>query len=176
MSRKVSIDKNRALKARNQKLTEELNDLKKMQFHVREERLEVSLSQHAHNHTHSVTVSDLPPPEVFDRYPEELKALILKRIETDMENDKALVALEKEEQVIRKLESSGEFTLKSRGQIFAFSSLILLLGAAIYFGTIGAFKIAGSIVAVTIIGSITAFTGFGSSGNKKSESEENTKK
>jgi hypothetical protein len=28
MSRKVSIDKNRALKARNQKLTEELNNFK----------------------------------------------------------------------------------------------------------------------------------------------------
>ncbi len=152
--------KNRALKKRNQQLIAENNELKKMQFHVREEKLELSLSQHDHSHTHNVTISDIPSPEILAKYPQKLQDLIVKRIETDIDNDKAIVALEQDEQKLRTLESKGELKLKTRGQIFAFSALLILLGAAIYFAEKGAYGIAGSIVAVTIVGSITAFTGF----------------
>lgn len=164
--------KNRALKKRNQKLTAENNELKKMHFHVREEKLELSLSKHDHSHTHNVTISDLPSPDILAAYPSELQALILERIKTDIDNDKALVSLEKDEQKLRVLESKGELKLKSRGQIFAFSALLILVGAAIYFAEKDAYGIAGSIVAVTIVGSITAFTGFNPLRRKSKRTED----
>jgi uncharacterized membrane protein len=106
-------------------------------------------------------VSDLPPPDVFEQYPKELQALMLKRIETDIDNDKKLIDLEVNEQVLRTQELTEESTLKKRGQIFAFLSLVLLGGLAVFFAFIGAYNIAGTIVGVTMVGSITAFIGFG---------------
>lgn len=159
MAKKViGPEKNRILKRQNKELKEENSELKKMQFHIREEKLELSV--HDHNHTHSVTVSDLPPPEVLKEYPEELQSLILERIKADIDNDKALIELERNEQILRDKESTGELSLKNKGQWFAFSSLVLLTAAAVYFVDKEAYKIAGSIVAVTIVGSIAAFTGF----------------
>jgi len=146
----------RQLKKENAKLHSENSMLKEEQS-----RMSLSLAKHDHNHIHNVTVSDLPSPEAYREYPEELQKLILLRIETDIENDKKLIELEEKEQLIRKDETSGEILLKKRGQIFAFLSLLLLSSLSIYFSYIGYQKTAGTIVAVTILGTITAFTGFG---------------
>jgi len=146
----------RQLKKENTRLHSENATLKDEQ-----NRMSLSLARHDHNHVHNVTVSDLPTPEAYKEYPEDLRELIRLRIRTDIENDKKLIELEEKEQLIRKEETNGEIMLKRRGQIFAFSSLLLLSSLSVYFSYIGSLKIAGTIVAVTIIGSITAFTGFG---------------
>lgn len=149
----------RKLKIQNEKLVKENEELK--QAVSVQQQLSLSLSKHDHNHTHNVTVSDLPPPDIFGQYPPELQALILKRIETDIDNDRKLIELEEKEQILRGKELEDEVSIKKRGQIYAFSALLLLSGLAIYFAENDAYKIAGTIVAVTIVGSITAFTGFG---------------
>lgn len=149
----------RKLKIQNEKLAKENEELKRVASV--QQQLSLFLSKHDHNHTHNVTVSDLPPPDILGQYSPELQALILKRIETDIDNDKKLIELEEKEQILRSNELQGEVSIKKRGQIYAFLALFLLSGLAIYFAEKDAYKIAGTIVAVTIVGSITAFTGFG---------------
>jgi len=146
----------RQLKKENEKLQSEVTRLKDIQH-----QMSLSLSKHDHQHIHNVTVSDLPTPETYSKYPKELQELILLRIQTDIENDKKLLQLEEKEQSIRNKEVTGEISIKTRGQYFAFFSLIFLGGLSAYFASIGAYKISASIAGVTIVGSITAFTGFG---------------
>ena len=146
----------RQLKKENEKLQNEVTRLKDEQH-----QMSLSLSKHDHQHIHNVTVSDLPTPEAYSAYPKELQELILLRIQTDIENDKKMLELEEKEQSIRNKETTGEISIKTRGQFFAFFALLFLGGLAAYFANLQAFKISAAIVGVTIVGSITAFTGFG---------------
>lgn len=146
----------RQLKKENIELQNEVERLKDEQH-----QMSLSLSKHDHQHIHNVTVSDLPTPEAYSKYPPELQELILLRIRTDIENDKKLLELEEKEQTIRNKESTGEINIKTKGQYFAFFALIFLGGLSAYFANLEAYKISAAIVGVTIVGSITAFTGFG---------------
>lgn len=145
---------NRQLKKENTGLKRKVDEMQDSH-----EKLSLSLSKHDHNHIHNVTISDLPPPEVIDSYPPDVRELILLRIKTDIHNDNKLIELEEKEQIIRHNESAGEIILKKRGQLFAFFGLLLLCGLAVYFGSIDALKIAATIVGVTIVGTIAAFIG-----------------
>jgi len=160
----------RKLQKKKDKVDLKNSSLNNIQVNLKKESLHLSVSEE-HNHTHNVTVSDLPSPEIFEAYSEKMQSLILERIKADIDNDKELISLEKREQSIRITESNGELMLRSRGQVFAFISLLLLLSSSIHFANIEAYKIAGSIVTVTIVGAITAFSGFNSMRKKKEDKE-----
>jgi uncharacterized membrane protein len=136
--------------------------------------------RHEHDHKHQLTVTPFPSAEEIGNYgqvdptfPDRLLTLIEKRVEADIQNDKAMIELERDEQSIRDREVTEDYRFKRRGQLFAIVSLIFLGSLAIFFALIGFEKTAGTIIGVTILGAITAFTGLNSEKKKNKKNGAN---
>lgn len=166
-------DKARQLKAKNTALEVEVETLRE-KVEDTEAKMSLILAKVDHQHTHNVTVSDLPTPETFEKYPEEVKKVLIERLRTDISNDTSMVELEKGEQENRRKKIDDEYKLKNKGQNFALLSLVLLLSFALAFSLNGDSGVAIALVTVVILGAISAFLGFNPMRkNRNNESEDN---
>ena len=107
--------------------------------------------------------------KIYALNPEVLTVMInmaQHQIETDTENSKAKIALEKDEQEIRKLEVLGEIELKKRGQNYGLVAMLFLGCITLGLVALGAYKTAAAFATVTIIGGVTDFTGIGTTKKK----------
>ncbi|MBL1245135.1 MAG: hypothetical protein COA39_012310 [Sulfurimonas sp.] len=132
--------------------------------------------QHEHSHQHKLTISPFPSALEMEKIhalnPDVLSVMInmaQHQIETDTENSKAKIALEKDEQNIRRLEVLGEIEHKKRAQNYGLIAMIFLGSITLGLVALGAYKTAAAFATVTIIGGITAFTGI----SDKSKSKKN---
>jgi uncharacterized membrane protein len=160
-----------------QELRKQSRELKK------KERQDMSLNLHAHrhehDHKHQLTVTPFPSADEIGKYsaidpslPNRLFALIEKRVEADIENDRALIELEENEQDIRASELERIYSFKEKGQNYALLALVFLGILAVIFAIMDYPKIAATVIGVTILGAITAFTGLTKDDRKKNKNDE----
>lgn len=138
--------------------------------------LNLHAHKHEHDHKHQLTVTPFPSADEIGKYsdidptlPNRLFALIEKRVEADIENDKALIYLEENEQDIRASEIEKMYLLKNKGQNYGIISLIFLGFLSIGFAYLGYEKTAAAIAGITIVGAVTAFTGLTKDDKKKNK-------
>jgi len=139
-----------------------------------EELRVLAAHKHEHNHQHQLTFSPFPSAIEMERmnaldpnYVNTIMRMAEQQIQADIENSKSKIALEQEEQNIRRLEVTGNIEHKKRGQNYGLIAMVFLGATTIVLAYLGAYKTAAAFATVTVIGGITAFTGFSNHKNKE---------